>query len=80
MDLAQYIIFDDVEIDKWSAYKQWVGAQKEFTLTDKYCQKETIVFGKPCIVLMNESPFSRTWDSDWIVANCFIVNVIQKLF
>lgn len=76
---AEYAIFDD--FDDWSkfySYKQWLGAQLQFTITDKYRKKSTIKWGKPTIILSNSLPqFS---DQDWVRKNCFIVQVSAPLF
>jgi len=80
-DTAEYAIFDDlVDFDKWTSYKQWIGCQHEFILTDKYMPKTKVVWGKPCIVLMNRNPASLTWDYDWVQANAFVVKVDTILF
>jgi len=80
-DTAEYAIFDDlVDFDKWTTYKQWIGCQHQFILTDKYMPKSSITWGKPCIVLMNKSPASLAWDYDWIQANAYIVNVQTTLY
>lgn len=76
---AEYAIFDDFE--DWSRfynYKQFLGAQKEFILTDKYIKKKSVVWGKPSIVLSNEYPNFR--DNVWIRDNCFIVELHNPLF
>ena len=78
-DAAEYAIFDDFpEWDKWRYYKQFLGGQYEITVTDKYIKKQTLRWGKPCIVLSNSLP--NFPDMEWIRANCFIVNIIGSLF
>lgn len=65
----KYAIFDDWE--DWSRfynYKCWLGAQAEFTVTDKYRKKMQIKWGKPAIVLSNIDPMFS--DNDWISKNC----------
>lgn len=78
-DTVQYAIFDDWEDwTKFTQYKQWLGAQEQFTATDKYMRKRTIHWGKPCIVLSNSEPnFS---DTDWISANTFKLHVRGCLY
>jgi len=76
---SKYAIFDDFE--DWSRfynYKQWLGAQDEFIVTDKYRKKKTIKWGKPCIVLANQDPGFK--DSEWISVNCIKVELINNLF
>lgn len=76
---AQYAIFDDWEDwDKFYNYKQWLGAQKEFTVTDKYRKKQNITWGKSCILLSNQNPHFK--DNEWININCFTVFITNKLY
>lgn len=78
-DSAEYAVFDDFpEWDKWRFYKQFLGAQYEITLTDKYRKKRTVRWGKPSILLSNTLP--NFIDMEWVRANCVIVNVINKLY
>ena len=55
---ADYAVFDDIAggFQFFPNYKGWLGAQKTFTVTDKYRAKKRIDWGKPCIMLMNEDP------------------------
>lgn len=76
---AKYAIFDDFE--DWSRfynYKQWLGAQKEFTVSDKYCKKQQIKWGKPCIVISNEHPGFK--DQSWIDINCTTIYLNNKIY
>lgn len=41
---CKYGIFDDFDWTKFTSYKQWLGAQAEFTITDKY-RKKNVCFG-----------------------------------
>lgn len=78
-DEAGYAVFDDFE--DWSRfflYKQFLGAQEEFTLTDKYRPKRQIKWGRPCIVLSNQDPDFK--DKDWINGNCFFIFIYNKLY
>ena len=80
---AQYAVFDDMQggFKFFPAYKGWLGAQKSFTVTDKYKGKTTIEWGRPTIWLMNESPSSCTdVDYDWLMGNCFIAHVSEPIF
>lgn len=61
------------------------GAQKEFTVTDKYTRKKTISnWGKPCIWLNNENPLEypglQRWQRDYIEGNCKIVHLDHRLY
>jgi exopolysaccharide biosynthesis predicted pyruvyltransferase EpsI len=76
---AEYAIFDDWE--DWTRfynYKQFLGAQKEFVVTDKYRKKFNILWGKPCIILSNERPDFKDWN--WVKENSFICEINDKLF
>jgi len=78
-DTAEYAVFDDFE--DWSRfynYKQFLGAQKQFVLTDKYIKKKLVNWGKPSIVLSNEYPDFR--DERWVKDNCFICLLNAPLF
>jgi len=76
-DSADYAIFDDWEDwSKFYFYKQFLGAQQEFELSDKYKKKQTVRWGKPTILLSNTYPnFS---DDQWIEGNCFIYFLNQN--
>lgn len=73
---ADYVIFDDFGWDFIPAKKCFLGGQKEFTLTDKYRKKKTVRFGKPCIVLTNDTPRMSEWEE----VNCYVVALIKALF
>lgn len=76
---AEYAIFDDlVNWQSWASYKQWLGAQRQFVVTDKYRRKMSILWGKPCILLANELPMFP--DPTWVRANCVIYNLQNKLY
>lgn len=78
-DGAKYAIFDDWEDwTKLFQWKQWIGAQQQFAVTDKYRKKRTVQWGKPCIILSNHEPIFP--DMEWLNANVFKLHVINKLF
>jgi len=71
---SNYAVFDDWE--DWSKmyfYKSFLGAQKEFVLSDKYKRKQNVLWGKPSIIVANTMPCFQDWT--WILANCFIVEI-----
>ena len=75
---ADYAVFDDIAggFQFFPNYKGWLGAQKTFTVTDKYRAKKRIDWGKPCIMLMNEDPtIDSHVDSAWLLGNCDIIFV-----
>lgn len=75
-DDALYIIFDDFEWQFIPAKKCFLGAQKMFSISDKYRKKRTVKFGKPCIVLTNILPVLTTWEA----ANTVTVRLNKQLF
>jgi len=75
-DAAEYAIFDDFsDWNKFYMYKQWLGAQKQFTITDKYVKKLDFMWGKPCIILSNSCPDFP--DLCWVSKNAITVEVIS---
>jgi len=83
---AGYVILDDFNFKFFPQWKSFLGAQKQFVLTDKYRKKRTVQWGKPCIVLGNPGSesdptgvVSRT-EMGWIDANCDYVRVDVPLF
>lgn len=78
-DTAEYAIFDDwCDWTKLYFYKQFLGSQREFIVTDKYKHKRSITWGKPAIVISNERP--KFEDERWIELNCFQCHLLNKLF
>lgn len=73
---AKYIVFDDFGWEFLPAKKCFIGAQKEFTISDKYRKKKTVKFGKPCIILTNDLPSLSEWEQ----ANTVTVQLQNKLF
>jgi len=83
----RYIVFDDIDIDFFPSWKAWFGAQKQFTITDKYRAKRTIRWGKPMIWLCNDDndprlskALNKVGALAWLDQNCKIVDVNRKLF
>lgn len=75
---ADYAVFDDMQggLEFFHAYKFWLGAQKEFTVTDKYRRKKRVTWGKPCIYLANQDPREdKGVDVAWLEGNCIFVYV-----
>lgn len=72
---AEYAIMDDLigDFDNFKTYKAWLGAQEEFTVTDKYKKKRKFTWGKPTIYITNNDPSLFNIDHAWIQENCTIV-------
>lgn len=84
-DTYDYAVFDDFPADRLkSSYKQFMGCQKEFTVTDKYCKKITIRnWSIPSIYLFNNAEFENLHnilDWNWVINNCVIVEINNSLF
>lgn len=77
---AQYIVLDDFKADDFHQYKSFIGAQKEFDITDKYKGKVHVEWGKPCIWLSNDEPSTYLWDQNWLAKNSVTVHVDWKLY
>jgi len=78
---ASYVVFDDFNIEFVPQYKSWFGAQKTFTVTDKYRKKRTINWGKPLIWIGNEDPRNgKNVDRDWMAMNAIFVFIRDNLY
>lgn len=85
-DDADYYVFDDFPPERvLTLYKQFMGCQLEFEVTDKYMPKITIsnVYPKPSIFLFNNQAygdFSAKCDLGWVHGNTSIVFIEEALF
>jgi len=81
---ADYIIIDDIKWEFIPQKKSLLGAQREFTLTDKYKKKRKIKWGKPCILLFNpeDSPMLSLHgnEREWYVSNATMVTITTNLY
>ena len=85
---ADYAIFDDISggFGFFPSYKQWLGGQYEFTISDKYKHKMNIRWGKPAIWLCNQDPRYDAYkpggrpDFEWMEENCVFVEVTNPIF
>jgi len=80
---ASYLVLDDVPWKYLKAPKMLLGGQKEFTLTDKYARKKTVLWGKPCIYAMNNDNYlemanDQMWP--WLERNCMFIFITNKLY
>lgn len=60
-----------------------MGGQREFTVTDKYLKKSTIINFGPAIYLLNSPDYHNLnmhLDMGWVVDNCTIINIQNKLY
>lgn len=73
---SKYAIFDDISWEWLRWQKGFIGAQRQFTITDKYRKKRTVSWGKSCIILLNELPEL----TDWHRANLIIIELGNKLY
>lgn len=80
-----YVVFDDICWDsiKHSA-KSWFGAQRDFSVSDKYRKKKRIKGGVPTIFLCNPDAYcdelKRFVEGDWGSANISVVHLETKLY
>lgn len=83
---CDYYIFDDFPPERVTAlYKQFMGCQLEFEVTDKYMPKLTIsnAYPKPSIFLFNNQAWgdlSMKLDMGWVAGNASIVFIEDPLF
>lgn len=80
----KYWVFDDFPVERIKTnYKQFMGCQKEFAVTDKYMKKSTIVNFGPAIYLFNTPEYNQLLlhcDMNWVEDNCVIINIRNKLY
>lgn len=80
-----YVVFDDIDWDSIkSSAKSWFGAQRDFSVSDKYRRKRRVRGGIPCIFLVNPDAFHGDLrdfvTSHWGIHNITVVNLIDKLY
>lgn len=80
---AIYNIFDDIPgmLNSFD-FKQFLGAQYDIIVTDKYKKKRMLVNGKPCIYISNSDPLLTKKGKehrDWLMANCIFVHVDKPI-
>lgn len=83
-DRALYTVLDDIHVDWFlKHYKQFLGCQKQFTMTDKWVRKQKVNYNMPAILLMNDDQldkFREGWNQEWIDANCVYIRLENKLY
>lgn len=84
---AEYIVIDDFDSDPdvplekyFRSWKMFFGCQKEFTLTDKYCRKKRVHWGKPMIFICNEELNCKNTTIDYIKKNSVRINVHSSFY
>lgn len=86
-DQAEYVIFDDMDVDPdvplekyFRSWKAFFGAQKQFTVTDKYCRKKTVKWGKPLIWISNNDINCNSKTLEYIKKNSVKINVLNDIY
>lgn len=81
---ATYLIIDDIKWEYVPNKKAFFGAQREFTLTDKYRKKRKILWGKPTIYLFNpeDNPMLNLSgdERNWYIGNTTFIQLNNKLY
>lgn len=80
---AIYNIFDDLpgQLNSFD-FKQFLGAQHDIIVTDKYKKKRELKNGKPCIYISNNDPLLTKKGKehrDWLIANCIFVHINKPI-
>ena len=76
-------MLDDFSFERIPAVQQLLGGQYELVLSDKYMKKKTITWGRPSIILTNNTIFlenASEWMRDWLDKNIEIFNVTEPFF
>jgi hypothetical protein len=85
---SNFAVFDDISggFSFFPSYKQWMGGQFQFTVTDKYKHKVTVKWGKPSIWICNTDPrwdcykAGSSPDFEWMEENCIFYEVTDTIF
>lgn len=85
---AEYAVFDDISggFSFFPGYKQWLGGQFQFTVTDKFKHKRTVKWGKPTVWLCNTDPRNDYYkpgsapDFGWMEENADFVEIQEPIF
>jgi len=79
---TKLVIFDDFDWNFFPCKKGFLGGQHQFTMTDKYRKKKTIIFGGSVIVLSNhvEPAWISGLEKDWYQKNIKIIEINEPLF
>lgn len=81
-----YIVFDDIDWDSIkSSAKSWFGAQRDFSVSDKYRRKRRIPGGIPCIFLCNPDAYYADGlysfiKGAWAQENVVCITIDNKLY
>jgi len=79
---ADFLVVDDIEWKYVPSKKAILGAQKQFTMTDKYKKKVTLTWGKPTIYLCNPDmdEYHYCPEKEWLKGNVVYVVLKDKLY
>lgn len=84
---ADYIVFDDMEMDRVPGWKVILGSMGDMVLYDRYRPKTKVKWGprKCCIILCNPGVdwrYSETWkkEQEWCNVNVKVVEVTENLY
>jgi hypothetical protein len=80
---AIYNVFDDLPgmLNSFD-FKQFLGAQHDIIVTDKYKKKRMLSNGKPCIYISNTDPLTTRKGKEhreWLLANCIFVHIEKPI-
>lgn len=80
-----YVVFDDIEWESLrSSAKSWFGAQRDFSVSDKYRRKRRMKGGIPSILLVNPEEYSGPLcdfcNSSWGKENIDVIVLNNKLY
>nr|WAE43016.1 MAG: replication associated protein [Cressdnaviricota sp.] len=79
---ADYLILDDFDWKFIPSKKGLIGAQNTIVLSDKYRKKQTLIWGKPVIILSNHDGdvYNTCDERTWLLSNCTYFILHNKLF
>jgi len=92
-DDVKYAVFDDIRggIKFFPAWKDWLGAQREFMVKQLYADPRMFKWGRPSIWCANKDPRDEMrlhffkgefteGDIEWLEANCIFVEINSPIF
>lgn len=83
---ADYIVLDDIDLDRVHNPKGWIGSQSFWTDTDKWVRKKPLSWGpkKCCIILCNHGKsweYTPEWtkEREWYYNNVVIYTMPEGI-